>query len=180
MLFIPEKQEEYECIITNIFTLMGGKMNDMQNWFFIISTVITLLGSLSAIVISIRKVPLSEKKEEENIDRIEEQVKKLQAETTVTLLSAQQSVIEPLKLRIEQVEKERKYYTDECQELHKQIGIIKDSSIKLEMELDQKIQGLEKRIRESEEYVERLIYFIKGYGLVPPPRNTEEIKEKKE
>jgi len=43
-------------------------------------------------------------------------------------------------------------------------------------ELDTKIKELEIRVIESEQYIERLIHFIRSYSLIPPPRSPEELR----
>lgn len=145
-------------------------MNDVQTYLYIITTVLTVIGSLSAIIISIRKAPIQERQEENQAD-------KLQAETTVTLLTAQKTLIDPLNKRIKQIEIENAKYINDYALLKDQLVNVVDNFTIKNNELDVKIKELETRVVEAEQYIERLIHFIQSYNLTPPPRKIDDLKK---
>lgn len=145
-------------------------MNDLQTYVYIITTIITLIGSLTAIIISIRRAPIQERQDESQAD-------KLQAETTISLLIAQKTLIDPLNNRIIQLEKENNKFILDCLAMKDQLSKVVEDFTKRNNELDTKIKQLEIRVVEAEKYIERLIHFIQSYNLTPPPRNSDELKK---
>ena len=148
-------------------------MNDLQTYFYIATTIITLIGSLTAIIISIRRAPIQERTEENQAD-------KMQAETTISLLTAQRTLIDPLNKRINQLEKENNKSAIDCTTLKDQLSKIVENFTMKSNELDSKIKELEIRVVEAEQYIERLIHFIRSYNLIPPPRDSSELKKAEE
>jgi len=120
-------------------------------------TLITILSAVVAIFGTLYKLRSEKRNLDENADKTQTEVSSLLAESTKMLL-------EPMTLRILALERENRTYMEEAEALRREV-----------IEVNKRIDLLNNKILDAENYIVRLTHQILSFDLTPISRDKSEI-----
>ena len=120
-------------------------------------TLITIASAIIAIFGTLYKLRSEKRNLDENADKTQTEVSSLLAESTKMLL-------EPMTLRILALERENRTYMEEAEALRREV-----------IEVNKRIDLLNNKILDAENYIVRLTHQILSFDLTPISRDKSEI-----